>query len=383
MANFHFTQNTGNLRSSSRSRPTAQLPRGAPTEVAALGPPEQVHAADEDQFRRNVILLRLLCACAGLMCFAVAGFFGYVLKHPFGDSPPPEEVSLGIAVGSGILGLLFLGVAILFRGSCASRTYLVYDAVLVELDSGGHRIIPWEKIGERQQGSPFVVSYCFPVQGGKALAFDNTLHQAGLLCQTIQDRTASRGVQRGFDPRADLTEMAAATPGAFVMALRFGGNKEVFRITILGDRLLFYRVAASAGYFVNSSSQAGGLWGGSPTPQRQRFLDEMQRLEHADAPTLIRFAAENEGSFVLSAADFDEITIDPPSFLKNFLHGLDGVRPECLVNIKLAHEKPILLAVLSRQGVLVAAEEFPRLFGAAVKVNIVWSHSSCAFVGKS
>src|SRR5579872_5474044 len=47
--------------------PKAPLPAGVPAEVAALGNPEQVHAPDERQARRNRLLLRGMLGALGLI----------------------------------------------------------------------------------------------------------------------------------------------------------------------------------------------------------------------------------------------------------------------------------------------------------------------------
>src|SRR5215469_11292929 len=89
----------------SRPRPRAPLPAGAPAEVAALGNPEQAHAPDEREARRNRRFLRGLAAAVGGMVLALAGLLWWAADHPAPNLPPPD-VALGVALAFAVLGLL-------------------------------------------------------------------------------------------------------------------------------------------------------------------------------------------------------------------------------------------------------------------------------------
>jgi hypothetical protein len=356
-----------------------------PAEVAALGNPEQVHAPDERQARRNRLALRGMLGALGLGVLALAGFLWWASDNPAPHFPPPD-VALGLAFAFAVLGLLSTAASLAPWGGrwAAPPTLLVYADVLVELRGGRHRIIPWEKVGAQRQTSPLLVSYRFPVQGGKAVSFDDTVRGHKVLCETIRDRTVERRSLVAFGGEAALAEMAAAQPGPSFLAQRIEGDEGVFRITVLGDRLLFYKMAYGAGVSAGPpAEQAGAIQAWARANLHQKYLDEMQILEAADAATLLYLAAENEESFAASAKDVRELHIDPPSTAKQWLHGLSDVPHEGLLKLVHARQGAMTLALLDREHVLLATKELPRLFGAVVKSNVVWSHSACHFVGKA
>jgi hypothetical protein len=333
------------------------------------------------QARRNRVLLRGLVGGLGLVMLALAGRLWWAADSPSPLLPPPD-VALGLAFAFAVLGLLLTVLAVAPRRR-ARHTYLIYEEVLVELSSGQHRIIPWEKVGSQRQTSPLLVSYCFPVQDGKAIRFDNTVRGHKSLCATIRDRAAERRSRVAFGGEAALAEMAAARPGPFLLAQQVAGDRGVFRITSLGDRLLFYKMAYGAGVTAGPpADQEGGLQAWAQAEMHQKFLDEMQVLDEADAPTLLYLAAENEESFAASPADVRELHIDPPSTKTHFLQRIADAPHEGLLKLVHARRGALTLALLDREHVLLATKELPRLFGAVVKNNVVWSHSACHFVGK-
>jgi hypothetical protein len=85
---------------------------------------------------------------------------------------------------------------------------------------------------------------------------------------------------------------------------------------------------------------------------------------------------------VLSPEDVRTLDIDPPSLLKHLFKGAGGTRQACL--IKLAHARfgELTLELLSDEDTLTAIKELPRLIGDAVRVNVAYSYSQCAFVAK-
>jgi hypothetical protein len=355
-----------------------------PAEVAALGYPEQTHEPDEGQARRNRLLLRGMVGALGLVVLALAGFLWWASDNPAPHLPPPDA-ALGIAIAFAVLGLLSTATSLAPWGGrwATPATFLVYEDVLVELRGGRHRIIPWEKVGSQRQTSPLTVSYRFPVRGGKALSFDDTVRGHKLLCDTIRDRAAERRSRAAYGGEAALAEMAAARPGPFFLAQRIAGGEGVFRVTVLGNRLLFYKMAYGAGVSAGPpADQVGAIQAWAQAELRQKFLAEMRVLEESDAPTLLYLAAENDGSFAASAEDVRGLQIDPPSAAKQWLHGLYDTPHEGLLRLTHVRLGAMTLALLDREHVLLATKELPRLFGGAVKINVVWSHSACAYVGK-
>jgi hypothetical protein len=191
-------------------RPTVPLPAGVPAEVAARGDPEQVYASDEEQYRRNRTLVRAVFGLLALLLLAVAGFHFYTLSRPLKGYDLPHDTTLGVGIGTAVLALLLAAAGVLLTGTGVGaawwgpRTYLVYEDVLVELRADRHRVIPW----------------------------------AG----AIKEYAAERQYRTAFGDDAGLDEMRAAEVGPSVLARSLGGPPYVYRITLLGERLLFYRM---------------------------------------------------------------------------------------------------------------------------------------------
>jgi hypothetical protein len=360
------------------------LPADVPSDVAALGTPQQVHLPDEVQLRRNDLLLRIMAGCTALVLLAIAGLHFFLLYQPFGSDPPPREVALSVGIGCAVLGLLFMATAIWFRASrwWRPRTYLVYEHVLVELSAQRHRIIPWKNIGPPKPSSALLIYYRFPVQDDRCLSFDNTVTDHEALCATIVSKAVEGRVQVALGDASTLAEMAGAQPGPFVVVARLSKGKGVFRVSMLGKRLLFYRVKAAPGVATQPVSR-GGFNAWKEARIRQAYLDEMQLLAKADALTLVQLAAANPGSFAVAPEDVRELRIDPPSWWKHFFCGVAGTDQEALLT--LVHERlgTMQLALLSREDVRTATVEFPKIFReSAVRINVEWSHSQCCFVRK-
>jgi hypothetical protein len=318
-----------------RPRVKAPLPAGVPAAVAALGPPDQTHAPDEDQSRRNRLLLRGLVGGVGLVVLALAGFLWWASDNPSPHLPPPDT-ALGVAIAFAVLGLLSAATSLAPWGErfATPPTFLVYEDALVELRGGRHRIIPWEKVGSQRQVGGLSVTYRFPVQGGKPVAFDDTVRGHKLLCETIRDRAAERRSRVAFGGEAALAAMSAARPGPFFLARRLSGDEGVFRVTVLGDRLLFYKMAYGAGVIAGpAADEPAGLQGWAQAEVRDKFLAEMQVLEESDAATLLYLAAENEESFAVSAEDVREARIDPAPKAKSLLQGLSAPPHEGLLRL--------------------------------------------------
>jgi hypothetical protein len=217
-------------------RPKAHLPAGVPAEVKALGHPEQVHAPDERQARRNRLLMRGTAGALGLAVLGLAGFLWWASDNPAPGLPSPD-VALGVAFAFAVLGLLTTATSLAPWGGRPRRprTFLVYDNALVELRLGRHRVIPWSQIGSPRQTSPLLASYRFPVRGGKDIHFDNTVREHKLLCETIRDRAAEARSLGAFGGETAVAEMTAAQPGPFFLAQRTTAGGPVFRVTVLAS----------------------------------------------------------------------------------------------------------------------------------------------------
>jgi hypothetical protein len=386
----------------SPTEPTpSELPTPVPEEVAALGKPERVHLPDQKQFERNCLLARVLSGAVGLMLAVFAILILCLAKHK------PDLTGVADVVPLGLIGAAvpFIALAICFRGArwgdswWGPRTFLVYPDALVELRGGRHRTIPWKTIGAQLPAVPLAAPYRFAVERGGPLSFDKTVGDHEALFATIKKRAHGQGaaavVWTGGDSLADETaqaEMATAVPSKPFLVHQLGGS--IFRVTALGKRLLFNKLKEGDGLAeyrpnmgpVVALGAVGGLIGGfntwMATARRHAYLDEKQQLDRADAKTLLAYAAEVAGSFAISPEEVRTIDLDPPSLWKHLFKGIDGTRQACL--LKLSHVRcgDLLLELLSDEDVLTAVQELQRIFGEAVRVNVTYSYSQCAFVAK-
>jgi hypothetical protein len=381
-------------------RQTVPLPAGVPADVAARGDPEGANACDEEQYERNRTLVQIFFGLLAFLFLAVAVFHLYTLYQPVNGYDLSEATARGIGIGTAILAVLFFAGGVVLPGTgwaagwWRPRTYLVHEDVLVEVWSGQHRAIPWEKVGEGEFNA-VVGRYRFPVAGGRALTFDSTLREHETFARTIKEYAAARRFWVAFGDEAALSEMKAASVGPSVLACTLGRAPVVYRMTLLGERLLFYQ----AGWVelcdhpdpvpIPAMGLAGGLISGfnalARAHARQKSEELRRRVEAADAPTLVKIAQEQEGSFVASPADVSEIRLDPPRTspgLASFLAGTNGPEQTCLLGIEHARQGSLRFALLSRDHVLTIVGEWAKVFGEAVKVNVAWSHSKCTFVSK-
>jgi hypothetical protein len=378
--------------------PRLPLPASAPDNVGTLGEPEWIHAPDGKQIGQNVLTVRILAGCVAMLFLAFAVLLFYVAAKPFGTNPPAPAVALLIGVICTAIALPMVAVAVFFqsigwvRRMFGPSTFLVYPHGLLEQRGTRRRLIRWEDFGPPQKINVLVTYYRFPVRGDKALAFDNTVGEHEKLCATIEARAGQRQAVAAFGDEAARVvlgdaaaraEMAAAPPGPSVLAVKLGVlSGSVYRITMLGRHLLFYSVAAGAGISASPRPNAGAIEAWGHARMRQKFLEEMRQVEQADAPTLLELAAKNEGSFVATAENLVEVRLDAPSVVKQIFMGLFGTAQEGSLTVTHARYGKLALALLEREDVLTVAQEWPKILGALMQVNVVWSHSACAFVGK-
>jgi hypothetical protein len=379
----------------------SELPESVPAEVAALGKPERVYLPDEKQFKRNRTLVRVFFGGCGLLLAGLAltaGFLGAYKPDPTGTLRVVPLVLVGLSLPFFMVALWF-GAARWGDAWWGPRTFLVYPDALVELRGGRHRIIPWKTIGALLPTAPLLDPHRFAVQSGGPLSFGSSVRDHEALCDTIKQRARGRGAPaagwsagHSMGDEAARAELAAAVPTAHFLARQLGGG--VFRVTLLGKKLLFNRMKEGDGAGepranvapLVTMGMAGGLISGfntwAATARRKAFLEEKAALDRADADTLVRYAAAVEGSFALAPEEVRTLDIDPPSLLKHLFKGLDGTRQACL--IKLAHARfgELTLELLSDEDTLTAIKELPQLVGAAVCVNVTYSYSQCAFVAK-
>jgi hypothetical protein len=378
----------------------SELPESVPAEVAALGKPERVYLPDDKQFQRKRMLVRVVAGACGLL------LAGLALTADFLGAPKPDATGTVRVLPLVLIGaaLPFFLVAMWFGGArwgeaWGPRTFLVYPDALVELRGGRHRIIPWTTLGSLLPSVPLLASYRFAVESGGPLSFDTTVCDHEALSGTIKQRADGRGAAaagwsagHSLEDEAVRAEMAAAVPTAHFLARQLGGG--VFRVALLGKKLLFNRIKAGDGVGeprpnvapLVTMGMAGGLIGGfatwAATARRKAFLEEKAALDRADASTLVQYAAAVEGSFVVSPEEVRTLDIDPPSFLKHLFKGAGGTRQACLIKLSHARFGELTLELLSDEDTLTAIKELPRLIGAAVRVNVTYSYSQCAFVAK-
>jgi hypothetical protein len=263
----------------------------------------------------------------------------------------------------------------------------VYPDVLAEVFPTRHRLIPLVKVRDPEK-HPLFTQYRFPVEGEKPLHFDNTVRDHARFAELIQARAAERRFLDASGGASVVASARNARVGPSVVALERKLKGNAYRIFVVGDRLLFYRLAAPA---VGGSptcprnAAVGGLvfaflaW--NHRKARERFLAEMQELDRADASELLDRAARNEGSFVASPGDFEQAELNPRSTLEKILGG-DATSVEAVLNLVHARRGSMNLALLTHGDVLTILEQWPGIFGRALVLNVVWSPSAGGFVAK-
>src|SRR5688500_17079838 len=95
---------------------TDELPQNLPAELAALGAPVQTFAPAAGQVNAHKLTACIGNAVSALMLFGMATFCFTMHHSPFSAKPWPPGVALGIALGCGILGSVFLCAAIYYGG---------------------------------------------------------------------------------------------------------------------------------------------------------------------------------------------------------------------------------------------------------------------------
>jgi hypothetical protein len=307
----------------------------------------------------------------------------FYLNRLLADKRPSPEMGQAMTLGGGSLGIvtMALGVALLVRrGASGTSTRLfVYPDALVELCKERCRMIPWDKIGPPELGRGFFSTYRCAVDGGRDLTFDDGIRDHAGLCKSIETKVMESRRHLAFGGDEIVTEMAAAELGPSLLAQKLGAGSELYRVTLMGRRLLFYRVKTPC-LTEEPRPMAGWLEAWVHADMRRKYLEEMHRVEQADASTLLALAQENEGSFVASAADLRRASLDPPSYAKFFWHGPDRVRQECLLTLDDRRYGRMALALLAREDVMKVANDWPTALGDAVESHVAWSHSACAFV---
>jgi hypothetical protein len=383
-------------RTTRTARTTVPLPAGVPADVTALGDPDQVYATDAARHRGVRRLGQGLIALLVVTLLALAGFHFYVAEHPL----PAYDLSRGAAHGAGV-GVVGVSLVLAVAGVVGTsttwgrrlwgpRSYLVYPDVVVELRPGWHRVITLEQVGAGERNI-LAGAYRFPVEGAGALAFDDTVHDAAALAATIKERAAERRRRVDFGDEAKLAEMRCASPGPSVLSRALHGRPgNVYRITLLADRLLFQCLGAAVlsdappNPAPFTMGLAGALIGGFNTwahaAAREKTIAELRRLEEADGPTLVRLALEKEGSFVAELPEVRELRLEPLSAVANFFSSPRGVEQVCALRIEHVRHGRLTLALLSRDDVMTVVGPWAEVFGEVLTVAIAWSHSRCAFI---
>jgi hypothetical protein len=383
-------------RTTRTARTTVPLPARVPADVAALGDPDQVYVTDAARHRGMRRLAQGLIAFLVVALLAVAGCHFYVAKHPVPAYNLSHSAARGVGIGVTVVSLVLAVAGVVCtsttwgRSLWGPRVYLVYPDVVVELRPGWHRVIPLEQVGAGERNI-LARAYRFPVEGAGALAFDDTVHDAAALAATIKERAAERRRCVDFGDEAKLAEMRSATLGPSVLTHAVQGRPgNVYRITLLGDRLLFQCLGAAVLSDTRPNPApvtmglAGALIGAFNTwahaAAREKTVAELRRLEAADAPTLVQLALEKEGSFVAELPDVRELRLEPLSAVLNFFSSPQAVEQVCALRIEHARHGRLTLALLSRDDVMTVVGPWAEVFGEVLTVAIAWSHSRCAFV---
>jgi hypothetical protein len=214
------------------------------------------------------------------------------------------------------------------------------------------------------------------------VTFDATVADYKKLAASIKERAAGRRYRLAFGDPAGLEEMRTAAVGPAVLARGPASSAPFYRITRLGERLLFLRGVPAPAEFdrpptpIVNLGLVGGLISGfnayAHAAARQKLEQINRQLEAADADQLVEIAHELDGSFVASPADVREIRLDPS--------GPFATQQVCRLTVRHAHLGELPFVVLSRDAVLTVVGDWAEVFGDVTQVHIAWSHSKCGFV---
>jgi hypothetical protein len=367
-----------------------------PEEVAALGDPEAVYPPDEKQVALNRRLVHILGGSIAAGLIAVAGFLMCcdLFQPSWVTNQPQFGVLLAVGAGLFALAVLLFGAAMwstdsaFARDRWGPRTYLVYPDVLAEVFPTGHRLIPLGKIRDAEKHPVFSHYHC-TVDGEKPLHFDSTVRDHARFAELIQARAAERRFLDASGGASVVAEARDGRVGPSLLALERKLKGNAYRIFVLGDRLLFYRVAAPV-LGVSPTCPRSPLVGGlvfavltwNYKKARAEFVKEMEELDRADASELLDRAARNDGSFVASPGDFEQVELNPRSTFEKAMGGGDRISPAAVLKLVDSRRGSRSLALVTHGDVLSVLEQWPSLLGTALEVNVVWSPAAGGFVAK-
>ena len=360
-----------------------------PPEVAALGTPDHVFAPRKGGKLEPAVLLTVSgLVITGLMVLGIAVMMFVFLVKPFGANPPSAEVALGVGIACTMIGMVFLGGAVLFAGGFGTggrRAYLFYRDALVELGTNQHRIISWKKLGPpRDRGS---LHHSFPVEGESDLSFDYLTRDHAAIARMIAHKAAECRLVAAQGGAPALGQLSTGKPAKYFQANKvvYFTGAAFYRIYIVGKSVMFLKIADGLPG-PPPAQHVGGLAGALANygwaKRQHEFTERERRLERVDERSLIPLAAEFAGSFIAAPADILAMEIDPPSLWKQFLTGYWN-KQEALLKVVLAKHGVMTLALMEMRDVGTAIEELPRIFGNAVKINVAWSNAAGHFTEKT
>jgi hypothetical protein len=292
-------------------------------DVANLGEPVEVFSPGPAAINKTNISLALLCVLTGLLVLAGASIFIAELIQPLGKDPLPREIAWGGAIGCGVIALTFLGFAGWFGARIrvtGRQEFHFHKDALVEVVPNRRRVIPWEQIGSQRPTSGFAKTHRFPVAGGKDLRFNYEIPNHEALAKAIAGYALAHTLRRSLGGDQAMAALANGRPaGHFVGRTQSWTGGETYRITAIGDCLLFLKVATgfmSAKPQANAFGALGAVAAAGPVWRYMKFIETMRKLDGLDAGELVRAAGQYEGSFLLKAAEIRGFAFESPSLVR-------------------------------------------------------------------
>jgi len=298
------------------------------SDLERLGDPLEVFSPGPATINKTNISLALLCVLTGLLVFAGAGIFIAELIQPLGKDPLPRDIAWGGAIGCSAIAVTFLGFAVWFATRIRVRSpqeYRFHKEALVEVFPDRHRLIRWDQIGVARPTAGVAKMHRFPVAGERDLRFNYEIPNHEALAKAISGYALTHAIRQSLGGDEAMAALANGRPvGYFVGRTQSWTGGETFRITAIGDCLLFVKVATgfmSAQPQPNAFGALGAVAAAGPVWRYRKFTETMRKLEGLDASELIRAAGQFGGSYLLKAVEIRGVGFESPSLIRQLFTG--------------------------------------------------------------
>lgn len=284
------------------------MPQGLPTDVAALGEPNQIFAPGKD-FQVNPMHLAATIGAGGaaILMLGVVAFFLRMAIDPIGENPPPKNMSLFFIVICTVMGFPCAWIAV--RASklafgAAQRAYLLYDEVLVEMFDDTHRIIPWSSLGRFHRTHPFANDYKFAVVNDIPVHFDETMTNHAALVGAIIQATAVFRVTSALNAPTTFDSLRTMVPASyFLCRATVHSHSVLYRVSVVGNCLLFLNLGEGSAEAPNLKYRNSTVALGLAYKYHQRIDASLSVLSSADPYELTNVMSQYEGSFAVHSSE--------------------------------------------------------------------------------